>query len=225
MRNVTHYLWHTGKLAKPARLLVVADLHNDGYEDILPLLGDADVLLMPGDAADAYRQQYDQAVAFLREAAKAVPTFVGVGNHDLRIKDFHRFTAAVQDTGARFLFNGYERLGELVIGCWYRPKLYRMKDMLPAFRAEEGCKILMSHRPEDYFKYLRGAGADLVLAGHSHGGQWRIGSRGVYSSGQGMFPRYTRGIAESMIISAGASNRVAVPRWNNPREIVRIELD
>jgi uncharacterized protein len=225
LRNVTHYIWHTGKLKKPARLLVVSDLHNDEFADILPLLRDIDVLLMPGDSADAYRQQYDSTIVFLKEAAITVPTFVGVGNHDMRLKDFRGFARAVEATGAKFQFNAYERLGEEVIGCWYRPPFYKHADILPAFAAEAGCKILMSHRPEDYFKSLCDADVDLVLSGHSHGGQWRIGNRGVYSSGQGIFPKYTRGIVENMIISAGVSNRVAVPRWNNPCEILQIELD
>ncbi|MFH1512831.1 MAG: metallophosphoesterase, partial [Bacillota bacterium] len=216
---------HTGKLSKPVRLLVVSDLHDDLYADILPLLSDADVLLLPGDTADAYRQSYGRAIAFLQEAAQVVPTFVGVGNHEMRLKEFRTFARRVEETGATFLFNAYVWLNDLAIGCWYRPLKYGYEDILPAFAAEDGCKILMSHRPEDYFRYLRGTDVDLVLAGHSHGGQIRIFGRGVYSSGQGMFPQYTKGVHERMIISAGASNRVAVPRWNNPREIVRIALD
>ncbi len=224
MRNITGYSWHTGKLKTPVRLLVVSDLHDDLYADILPLLKDTDVLLLPGDTADAYRQRYGRAISFLHEAAQVVPTFVGVGNHEMRLKDFRAFTRCVEETGAKFLFNAYMRLNDLAIGCWYRPLKYGHEDILPAFAAEDGCKILMSHRPEDYFRYLRGADVDLVLSGHSHGGQIRIFGRGVYASGQGMFPKYTRGVHERMIISAGASNRVAVPRWNNPREIVRIAL-
>ena len=225
MRNITDYAWHTGKLADPIRLLVISDLHNDRYDDLLPLLADVDVLLMPGDAAMAYWQHYQRALAFMAEAANALPTFVGVGNHEMRLKQFPLFQQRVQETGATFLFNTYERLGELVIGCWYHPERYGQPDMLPAFQAEEGCRILLSHRPEDYFQYLRGADIDLVLSGHAHGGQIRFGSRGLYASGQGMFPRHTRGVVERMIISAGVSNRVPVPRWNNPCEVLRIALD
>lgn len=225
MRRIIDYSWHTGKLADPVRLLVISDLHNDRYDDLLPLLAEADVLLMPGDAAMAYWQRYQRALAFLAEAAKTLPTFVGAGNHEMRLKHFSLFKQLVQETGAKFLFNTYERLGELVIGCWYRPEKYGHQDILPAFQAEKGCKILLSHRPEDYFRYLRGADVDLVLSGHAHGGQIRIGRRGLYASGQGIFPRHTRGVVERMIISTGASNRVPVPRWNNPCEVLRIALD
>ncbi len=225
LRHITDYVWHTGKLQKPVKLLVVSDLHNDRYRNILPMLAGADALLLPGDAADAYRQRFNRTIEFLEAASKRLPTFVGVGNHEMRLKDLQDYAKRVRETGAIFLFNAYERLGDLTVGCWYRPRKYGHKDMLPAFSAEDGCKILMCHRPEDYFTELREQEIDLVLAGHAHGGQWRVFGRGVFSSGQGIFPQYTKGVVEKMIISTGASNRVPIPRINNPREILRIELD
>lgn len=224
-REITDYIWHTGKLKTPKRLLIISDLHDDRYDDLLPLLREADVLLMPGDLSIAYRQEYDRAIAFLQEAAQVIPTFVGVGNHEMRLEDFTAYRQRVADTGAKFLFNTYVRFGELVIGCWYRPQKYGHADFLPAFEAEEGCRILLCHRPEDYLQNLRDVDVDLVLAGHTHGGQIRFFNRGLYASGQGVFPKYTKGIVEKMIISTGVSNRVLVPRWNNPCEVVRVQLD
>ena len=75
-------------------------------------------------------------------------------------------------------------------------------------------------------RYLRGADVDLVLAGHAHGGQIRIFGQGLYAPGQGIFPRYTRGVVDGrMIISAGAGNPVPAPRWGNPCEVLQLELD
>ena len=225
LRKLTEYTWHTGKLTKPVKLLVVSDLHNGRYQDILPLLCDIDALLLPGDLAERQGQTYERGIAFLREAAQVVPTFVGIGNHEMRLKQFMDFVRLVEETGARLLFNTYERFGELVIGCWYRPQWYGHEDMLPAFQAEPGCKVLMSHRPEDYKPYLADQEIDLVLSGHAHGGQWRFFGRGVFAPGQGLFPKYTRGVVERMIISAGAGGNKPVPRINNPKEILLIHLD
>ncbi len=225
MRTITTYPWHTGKLTKPVRLLVVSDLHNGPYADILPLLQDVDALLLPGDLAERHGQTYGRGIDFLREAAAVVPTFMGVGNHEVRLKTYQDFAKKAEETGATLLFNRYVRFGELMIGCWYRPLDYGHEDMLPAFLHEDGCRVLMSHRPEDYFQYLHDKDVDLVLSGHAHGGQVRLFGRGLFAPGQGFFPRYTKGVWERMIISAGAGDHIRAPRINNPREILRIDLD
>lgn len=225
MRKITDYVWHTGKLPKPVKLLVVSDLHNGKYADILPLLQGIDALLMPGDLSERHGQVFERGIAFLREAVEQIPVYVGVGNHEMSLRQYRDYARQVEDTGAIHLFNTYVRFQELVIGCWYRPQRYGHIDMLPAFQREDGCRILMSHRPEDYHPYLADADVDLVLSGHAHGGQWRVRNRGVFAPGQGLFPRYTRGVVGKMIISAGAGGNTPVPRINNPREILRIELD
>jgi uncharacterized protein len=208
------------------RLLVISDLHNTEYRTLLPLLADADALLMPGDAVNRYWQGYGKALAFIAAASQKIPTFVGVGNHELRLKNFEDFRTAVGKTAATLLFNEYTRAGELVIGCWYRPENYGHRDMLPAMEAEDGVKILLCHRPEDYMHRLRASNVDLVLAGHAHGGQIRLFNRGLYAPGQGLFPKYTRGVQDGrMIVSAGAGNNVLIPRLFNPREVLWIDLD
>jgi predicted MPP superfamily phosphohydrolase len=225
-RRTVVYPWHTGKLSQPLRLLVVSDLHDKEYEDILPMLPEGDALLMPGDAVDRYRQETRLSLAFIREAAQVLPTFVGVGNHEMRLENFYDFRTAVEETGATLLFNSYVRLGELVVGCWYRPEEYGYRNILPAMEKESGVRVLMCHRPEDYMKRLRDTQVDLVLAGHAHGGQIRLFGQGLYAPGQGIFPKYTYGVTDNrMIISSGASNNVHVPRIGNPCEVLLINLD
>ncbi len=226
MRKLTVYPWHTGRLKRPVRLLVVSDLHDEPYGDILPLLRDVHALLVPGDVVNRYNQHYSRGLAFLREAAGMLPTFFGMGNHEMRLKTLPAFREAVEKTGATLLFNSCARLGELAVGCWYHPERYALPDMLPRLEAEDGARILLCHKPEDYMRSLRGAQVELVLAGHAHGGQIRIAGQGLYAPGQGLLPRYTRGVVDGrMIVSAGASNPVPVPRLGNPCEVLRIDLD
>ena len=225
MRKQTVYRWHTGKLSRPMRLLVVSDLHDAAYDDLLPLLAGMDCLLVPGDVVNRYTQRFSRGIAFLSEASKRLPTFFGVGNHEMRLKTLDAFREAVAQTDAVLLMNEYAAFGELKIGCWYRPQQYDQPDMMDAFEREPGCRVLMCHRPEDYERHLINRDVDLVLAGHAHGGQIRLGGRGVYAPGQGLLPRYTRGVYDRMIVSAGAGNPVRMPRWGNPCEVLVIELD
>jgi len=226
LRKVTKYAWHTGKLKKTMDLAVVSDLHDAPYEDLWPLLKGADCLLVPGDVVNRYRQSASMGLQFLDEAAQRLPTFFSMGNHEMRIKDRTSMISTLRKSQATMLLNDYIRFGDLWIGGWYRPCLMNMRDIIGEFEQLEGCKVLMCHRPEDYCQHLQGRNIDLVVAGHAHGGQVRIGKQGIYSPGQGFFPKLTKGVVDNrMIISAGASNPVKMPRWGNPCEILRIEID
>lgn len=112
---------------------------------------------------------------------------------------------------------------------------------LPDYAAVHGCHILLCHHPE-YFEMitqsLSGSGIVqsewLILSGHAHGGQWRFYDpfrkmwRGVFAPGQGLFPKYTKGIysvnesSAKMIVSAGLANTIKIPRIFNDTEIVHI---
>ena len=226
MRKITRYIWYTGKLTRPMRLLVVSDLHNGRYGDILPLLSEVDVLLMPGDLAERHGQFFKRGIAFLREATQIVPVYLGIGNHEMRLKTYADFARQVEETGTKLLFNSYERFGELVIGCWYRPKHFGHEDMLAAFQAEDGCRILMSHRPEDYAVLSGGQGCGFgALRACARRAVAVFRPHGVFAPGQGLFPKYTKGIVDKMIISAGAGGNAPAPRIFNPKEILLIELD
>lgn len=226
MRKATFYEHHTGKLQKPLLLAVVSDLHNEPYEDLFPLIEKADALLVPGDISDRYRQQYDRGVAFLTEAAKRMPTFFSLGNHETRQQRYRQLRTALNQTGAEILVNRHVRFGEVWIGGWYDPAVVREPERLSAFEREKGAKILLCHQPERYMRRIRGRDLDLVVAGHAHGGQIRLFGQGLYAPGQGLFPKYTHGVVDGkMIVSAGVGNPVGLPRLRNPREVVLIRMD
>lgn len=225
MRALTTYRWHTGKLKKAMRIALVSDLHDAEYDDIWPLIEGADCLLVPGDVVNRYRKSYQRGLAFLNEAADRLPTFFSLGNHEIRLKCRAEMLEALKKSKATILINRYTRFGPLCIGGWYRPKRLHMPDMLDSFEKQPEVKVLMCHRPEDYFLHLEGRAIDLVVAGHAHGGQFRFGEQGLYAPGQGFFPKYTKGIAGRMVISTGASNPARMPRFRNPCEVVMIHLE
>ena len=92
---------------------------------------------------------------------------------------------------------------------------------LPEFEARDGFKILLAHEPHLWEPYLRDRIIDLILSGHAHGGQWRFFGHGIWAPDQGLFPKYTSGIHENLIISRGLANTAApIPRIFNPTELV-----
>lgn len=110
----------------------------------------------------------------------------------------------------------------------YRVHHYDMPELewLNEFEKNPKYKILLCHHPEYYERYLQNRKIDLILSGHAHGGQICLFGRGLYASGQGLFPRYTSGIYDNrLVISRGLSNTLRIiPRVFNPKELVYIHL-
>ncbi len=88
--------------------------------------------------------------------------------------------------------------------------------------------VLLTHRPQ-FFDLYADHGANLTLAGHVHGGQFRLPFLGgIYAPEQGFLPDYDGGIYEKsgsvMIVSRGMGNSKFPIRINNRPEIILIEL-
>ena len=170
---------------------------------------------------------------FLEEAVKIAPVVLGVGNHEWyhTEEDLQFF----KEHGVVFLDNRDCELtvkGQklLIGGMSTRYDL----EWLDQFSQKDGVKILICHHPDYYPKYIKDTNRNtfaLIVAGHAHGGQWRLCSRGgrkrgipVFAPGQGLFPRYSYGQYDNMIVSAGVSNTANIPRFGNPCEVVMIQL-
>lgn len=160
---------------------------------------------------------------FFEKISAVAPVFVGLGNHEERLfpEDYRFF----EEHGITVLENAdtvFEKNGnKLKIGA-----LRSVPDekWLSRFSEEEGFKLLICHHPEYYDILLADKDFDLIVAGHAHGGQFRIAGRGVFAPSQGLFPKYTRGLYHGkMIVGTGCANTAAVPRLGNPREVVLIE--
>lgn len=173
------------------------------------------------------KRDHDPAYAwhFLEEAGKIAPVFLSPGNHEWYFlpKDLE----IMKKAGVRLLNNA---------DCVFSIKGVSIRiggfssvpdeKWLEEFGRKDGFKILLCHHPEYYDRYLLGEKVDLVLAGHAHGGQIRIGNQGIYAPGQGLFPHYTKGIYhENLLVTAGCSNTASVPRLGNPREVVMVHLE
>ena len=164
----------------------------------------------------------EAAYRFLREAGSIAPVFLSSGNHEWYFTP--EDLAVMKESGTTLLENGdceIRRDGETIRigGLSGIPDLHWVRE----FAQKDGYKILLCHHPEYYTRFLKELSLDLIVSGHAHGGQIRIGNRGIYSPGQGLFPRYTKGVYDGrLVVTSGASNTASVPRWGNPCEVVLI---
>ena len=120
---------------------------------------------------------------------------------------------------------GIENVPEKIIRIGGLATRYDL-DWLHAYATKPGYKILICHHPEYYRRYIKDTEwdtFDLIVSGHVHGGQWRIGRHGVLAPGQGLLPKYCYGCYDKkLIVSAGLSNTACIPRFGNPTELVMI---
>lgn len=120
---------------------------------------------------------------------------------------------------------GIENVPEKIIRIGGLATRYDL-DWLYTYASKPGYKILICHHPEYYRRYIKDTEwdtFDLIVSGHVHGGQWRIGRHGVLAPGQGLFPKYCYGCYDKkLIVSAGLSNTACIPRFGNPTELVMI---
>lgn len=229
-----------------------------------------DLIAVTGDLLDSRRTDFEVAAAFAERAADIATVTYATGNHEARVMrrdpdGYASYERRLADAGVHVLHGeAYEEEREGA-SVWIAgiddPSFGVLRggegsaagrgDMGNAAVASGriaglGCAgadaftLLLSHRPE-LFDVYRAAGVDAVLAGHAHGGQFRLPFvGGLYAPNQGLFPRYDAGLFEgealvgesgeeacrttAMVVSRGLGNSLFPFRVNNRPEVVLVEL-
>ncbi len=237
--TVTRYEVRHASIPAPVRVAVVADLHDGPYEQLLSALRaeEPTLVAVPGDFLDN-PQSTARALAFLCAVAGEFPTFVSLGNHDVRAMEEAALFAALRHTGATLLHNRSVffagiRLGGLSTGYVFGGRQSRLRippapdlGFLGRFAHESGFHLLLCHHPEYFDPYIAKHQIELTLSGHAHGGQWSLGRHGLFAPGQGLFPRYTAGMYhDRLLVSRGlCRTHPYFLRIGNPRELLILTL-
>ena len=225
------------------RLAVVADLHGEPFDEIAEAFSSCppDIICIPGDLCPFITAEHNEsrfprrnnyALDFLKYAVSVCPVYYSRGNNETawHITVFSELIRL----GVHVLENTWEEISPgLAIGGLASAGKPRQlfspppgTEWLSDFEHYDGYRILLSHHPEYYQPYIRTHDIDLVISGHAHGGQIRIGNQGLYAPGQGFLPKLTSGVHDDrLVISRGLSPTPRfVPRINNPTELVYIIL-
>lgn len=235
---VSHFNSKQAGITRAIRVAVVADLHNEPTGLLYRRLREErpTLVAVPGDFLDGPGAT-DGGLAFLRECAQHYPTYCSIGNHE-RKAGLPDLADAVRETGAELLddrcvFRHGIWIGGLSSG-WGEGERQSHAAQTPTpnlaflddFASRRGCRLLLCHHLEYYEPYLWERDLPLILAGHAHGGQWRIFGQGIYAPGQGLLPHYTAGFYDGrMLVSRGlCRTRRLIPRIGNPRELVILDL-
>jgi len=188
----------------------------------------------------------ERAVRITRKLIDIAPLYMVNGNHDFE-RDEHKKIEEICNRGrGKFLHNervSIEYKGENISLCGIDDPdsniestvEKRMNENLDKLGGYDGFEILLFHRA-NLADICAERGFDLMLAGHMHGGQFRIPGIGgvisprnnIGSRGRIFFPKYTGGKYEigntDLIVSRGLGNPIPIPRMYNSPEIVVIKL-
>ena len=226
------------------RLAHLSDIHcsvrGKNNLEILDMVRECEphLIMVTGDTVDEIRGRHADMVTLLENLASIAPVVCILGNHEThypRLDVFLQDVEAVADKNHKIYmlidqFAIFDTPAGKVTVLGNGAHSLNRESTLVQLKESDGYRILLNHYPEDfclrmqYHQYC-----DLMLAGHAHGGQWCIPGTdiGLYSPGEGFFPKYTSGVhtveGSDMVISRGIGTWA--PRLFNPPEIVAITVE
>ena len=243
---VRRYEIKSEKVAEDVRIVLLTDYHccdyGEGQRELLDAVTaqSPDLVLLAGDILDDTARSWERAYALTRALSAEYPTYYVSGNHEYWSGKAEEIKTAMEDCGAVILEGETQLLdmgGQSLMLCGVddpdvgEQEWRRQLEQVSASAAGKEFSILLTHRPERAEDYT-GRGFDLVVAGHAHGGQWRLPGiiNGLYGPHQGWFPKYAGGRyslddSTTMIVSRGLARETSrIPRIFNPPELVVIDI-
>ncbi len=163
------------------RILQLTDMHLDAIPDGGARLAETlsslefDLCVLTGDFRFLTHDIYEPCLENLRKLKPVLDCAYGIyailGNHD-----FIEMVPGIEQLGIHVLINESEMLSRddanLCLAGVDDPHFYGTADLKRALGtgARETCTVLLCHSPEYYAEAAAG-GVDLILCGHTHGGQ------------------------------------------------------
>lgn len=254
---VVRYQIQDRRIGGHYRVVFLSDLHNKQFgknnSGLLKAIEDArpDAVLVGGDMINGKPgEKLEGAVELLRALKEKYPVYYANGNHEHRIKLYpgtygdaaERYGEALAELGIEPLINCHVQLPGVNLSIYgseidrYYYKRFTVPEMEPNYLPgllgrprPETYTVLLAHNP-DYFSRYAQWGADLVLAGHVHGGIIRIPfwGKGLLSPNVRFFPKYDGGVFReegcTMILSRGLGIHTIPFRLFNPGELIVIDF-
>ena len=211
------------KVAQEIKIVQITDLHNKKffnnnrqiYEDIRKI--NPDFIVLTGDMIDRKTKDYSYIYSFLNDLMKINQhVYYLMGNHELSHWNIGAFEKELSKMGIVLIDNRVDLYKDIEIyGDGYSKK------------ADNVFSLELVHNPLSAID--NNQGFDLVLAGHTHGGQVRLPLiSAFYAPGQGIFPKYSKGlykINDSLLyVDSGLGNTFLPIRLFNQSQISFIDI-
>ena len=229
----------TRKINKDIKITQISDYHNNKYINKNKLLKEitefnSDIIVLTGDIIDFKTIDTKPTLELLEDIVKINKKIYFVsGNHEMKSVLYKEFLYDLENLGIKVLDNGKiivnindEKVNLLGLSFYSTKVDYNnvIEDI-----EDKNYTILLSHSPNRPISFLSGH-EDLILSGHTHGGQVRLPIiGGLIAPGQGFKPKYDKGIYEigntTLYIDSGLGNSVYPIRFFNRVQISNITIE
>ena len=211
-----------------------------------------DIIVATGDLIDSNMKRIDEIIEFCSRLNKRVPVYYILGNNEMRCSRVNEIVEKLKQKNINVLENEIAtiKIKDNIInilglaekrvdkGEMFYSKInsrYEIENVDSLFRKLEkliGVKIVLSHYPENYeyvgdYSYSK-YNFDIMFSGHAHGGQFILpGLGGIFAPGQGLFPKYYKGIygkKNKLVVSRGLGNSGFPLRLFNRPDLVVVDI-
>ncbi len=244
------------KLKKGCKFVLISDLHNKVYgknnEKVIKAVkcANPDFVVVAGDLITSHvNESMEPGVKLIEALREQYRIYYALGNHETKLKMYpERFgdmydelMQEIKHPNVTMLVDESCVLADHAI-CLTGLELerayfarFKKKQMEQGHLErhigsvdEQYCNVLIAHNP-DYFKEYAAWGADLVLAGHVHGGIMRLPwIGGVIAPSYKLFPKYDGGVFKegkaTMLLGRGMGAHTLPFRFFNPAELYVVTL-
>ena len=235
----------------PLKIVHLSDLHGKKFgKGQQKLIGAVmacgpDLIAVTGDMVNgrnATQRELEETVTLLAALKDYAPVLYVAGNHEHHLgkRGFAAYRESLSAKGIIVLTNEMVsiRAGGQNVTVLGMDEMegsidkQTLQTLMRDFEVQEGFRLLLCHYParfaldgEDSYQNFC---FDLMLAGHSHGGQIILpGIGGLYSPDQGLFPKYCKGMYGDMpklIVSGGLGPSFFPFRLFNRPEVVCVTV-
>ena len=244
----TNYTISSNKVNDNINVTIISDLHENIFgEDNTDLIKkiekqSTDIILVAGDMTNEDSTDIKLVTNLMKRLSEIAPVFYSLGNteYDNITKFNSDIIEQLENVNVTVLDKEYEDIKikntTIRIGGMYDYAFAlngnNTYKFLCDFQDTESYKIMMAHRPDSF---IFGDASevwdiDLVVSGHTHGGQVRLPFiGGLYVGDQGYFPMYDKGLFDlnkiKILITSGlGSGKQKIPRFNNVPEVVNLKI-
>ncbi|WP_343338773.1 hypothetical protein TPELB_09770 [Terrisporobacter petrolearius] len=256
--TTTNYSIKTNQINNSVNLVIISDLHDnqigENNKDLINKINELtpDIILVVGDVVSSDSKDSKIVTSLMKQLCKENQVFYSLGNTDIDYIKSGRSNLIkdLENVGVTVLDNEYEdvkinsniiRIGGMyayAFGLNGNNDVNKdtmedgVYDFLCKFQDTDNYKIMMAHRPDSFIfgNASKVWNIDLVVSGHTHGGQVVLPFvGGLYGGDQGWFPKYDKGLFDlnkiKLLITSGlGSGNQKLPRFNNPPEVVNLKI-